>query len=87
MRRLIGQLERWIDIDGIREVALVIKSQGSGQVLERWQFKIARRSNCTQEKKPSETEAEIRALMKQISASVTFMPLHEEKRKLPPFDS
>lgn len=81
MKRLIAQIEKWIEIDGIREIVLVVKGQNSGETLERWQFKIDLVKNGNYEKKAAEIEAEIRALMKQISASITFMPLHEEKSK------
>lgn len=79
MKRLFCQIENWIFNDGIRQVCLVIKGCNSEHVLERWQFKILLINEPSFEKNEKEIEGEIRALMKQITASVTFLPLIEEK--------
>ena len=79
MERIFLQIQNWIQIDGVREICLILKNSESNETLERWQFKIILVSDPSLEKSNKEVEAEIRALMKQISASVTFLPLIEVK--------
>lgn len=54
-------------------------SKLSGQILERWQFNVTLDPQSNQpnqsDKKETQTNAEIAAIMRQITASVSFLPL------------
>lgn len=66
--------------DAIREVVLVIGDDATGDTLERWQFKICLQASDAEIPKPlAETQREIQALMRQITASVTFLPIFDAK--------
>ena len=73
----------------ISKLILVIKSRETGQVLERWQFDVhvvqhvepitateenAEDMEIVDNSVNESTQSQIRALMRQISASVTFLP-------------
>ena len=83
---LLSQVGKWIAIDGIKEVVLVIGEEDSREILERWQFKVDLVADLPNyQKTQKEIEKEIQALMKQIAASVTFLPLIEANSKIPTF--
>lgn len=79
----------WMKSNKISKLILVIKSRETGQVLERWQFDVhvvqpVEPITATEENPEDmeivdnsvseSTQQQIRALMRQISASVTFLP-------------
>lgn len=79
----------WMKSNKISKLILVIKSRETGQVLERWQFDVhvvqqVEPVTATEENPEDmeivdnsvneSTRQQIRALMRQISASVTFLP-------------
>ena len=73
----------------ISKLVLAIISCDTRQTLERWQFDVhVVKDNETEEtsretvKPRSEVNAEIQAIIRQITASVTFLPLLEDKCKL-----
>lgn len=83
---LLSQVGKWIAIDGIKEVVLVIGEEDSREILERWQFKVDLVADLPNyQKTQKEIEKEIQALMKQIAASVTFLPLIEANSNIPTF--
>ena len=61
---------------------LVITSQTSGETLERWVFDLQTDKsigdNDRVDKSEKEVTAEIAAIQRQITASVTFLPLNDE---------
>ncbi|RUS22030.1 DNA-binding protein [Endogone sp. FLAS-F59071] len=80
----------WLSDGKISKLVLAIKSKETTEVLERWQFDIQIVGNSGKEsvdiKQPSapektekEVHAEIQAIIRQITASVTFLPMLDEK--------
>jgi len=84
---VLPQLTEWIEQGKAKRVVVVIKEVDSNETLERWQFQI----NCDQttgssvgagdapksSKDIAKINAEIRSVIRQITATVTFLPLLE----------
>ncbi|KAK9841792.1 hypothetical protein WJX81_003534 [Elliptochloris bilobata] len=77
---VLQQMSDWL-LDGqLQKMVLVITSVASKEVLERWTFdietdKAAAGGGPPAEKPESEITSEIQAIIRQITASVTFLPL------------
>ncbi|OAF66704.1 hypothetical protein A3Q56_05577 [Intoshia linei] len=75
---ILGQINNWLNEFIIKKFVVAIKNLNNSQVVERWQFDI----KC--ENKMTETEnitvdmnlmqQDIRAIIRQITASVSFLP-------------
>merc|ERR1712179_725285 len=61
---VLGQIQEWLVMRKVKKLVVVVNSVESKEVLERWEFKV--------EKK---IKGEIRDVIRQITASVTFLPL------------
>lgn len=85
MANILKQLNLWL-IDGrVQKLILVVKGAESGETLERWAFnvEVTERENVgtnvpQSNKTIKEIHQEIAAIMRQITASVTFLPLLAE---------
>ena len=82
---ILVQLENWIENEALQRVVLVITSCDTNAVLERWTFVTSNRSlNRTdemyeqREESTANTYKEIQAIIRQITASVTFLPVLDE---------
>ena len=81
---ILVQVENWIEDDALQRVVLVITSCDTNIVLERWTFLTANRHSDSrdyvEENEGSEarTYKEIQAIIRQITASVTFLPILDE---------
>mmetsp|Transcript_2474 Transcript_2474/g.2435 ORF Transcript_2474/g.2435 Transcript_2474/m.2435 type:complete len:206 (-) Transcript_2474:59-676(-) len=82
---VMRQLSEWLMVDGVRKLVLVVKGIESKETLERWVFNCENTSkeNSDPSKKTSnktqkEITQEIQAVVRQITASVTFLPLLNE---------
>ncbi|KAJ3086262.1 Mitotic spindle checkpoint component mad2 [Quaeritorhiza haematococci] len=88
LRQILAQVERWIMAKKISKLVLVIATKHSGEVVERWQFDIEledesgdkENSRLNPKQKPApktekEIHGEISAIMRQITASVSFLPI------------
>ena len=69
----------------VQRLVLVIKGVDSGENLERWQFNVETtrptgpgRTVVEAQKSQKEITQEIQAIIRQITASVTFLPLLNE---------
>ena len=67
----------------VHKLVLVVTSVATGEALERWEFDIQVDADVTaesgaKEKDPKVIQGEIQALIRQITASVTYLPLLEE---------
>jgi mitotic spindle assembly checkpoint protein MAD2 len=69
----------------VRCLVLVVKGVDSGENLERWQFNVETtrdagtgRTATQAQKSQKEITQEIQAIIRQITASVTFLPLLNE---------
>ncbi|XP_041485882.1 mitotic spindle assembly checkpoint protein MAD2A-like [Lytechinus variegatus] len=79
---VMDQLKEWLNQKIVQKVVVTISSEETDQVMERWQFDIECDKTMTHDSKPREkSQAEIhkgiQAVIKQITASVTFLPLLE----------
>lgn len=80
---VLSQLARWLSSGEVRKLVLVVNGLQSGQVLERWVFDVDTSiEGPGNARVPPKTEdvirAEIQALMRQITASVSFLPVINE---------
>lgn len=73
----------WLVEKAVERLVLVITDIDSGQVMERWQFIVQLEGNASEEsaaaKSEKQIQQEIQAIIRQITASVTFLPLLEHK--------
>ncbi|XP_014403641.1 PREDICTED: mitotic spindle assembly checkpoint protein MAD2A [Myotis brandtii] len=72
----------WLYKCSVQKLVVVISNIEDGEVLERWQFdiewdKTARDDSAPREKSQKATQDEIRLVIRQITATVTFLPLLE----------
>ncbi|KAI9321033.1 HORMA domain-containing protein [Dichotomocladium elegans] len=86
--QVVDQVRIWLNTSKISKLILVIKSRETGDVLERWQFDIEIERQQEQPSPivdsaslqqdsyelDEKTKTQIRAIMRQIAASVTFLP-------------
>ncbi|KAK1294810.1 Mitotic spindle checkpoint protein MAD2 [Acorus calamus] len=80
---LTSQLAEWLEAGKLQRVVLVIMSQASSEVLERWNFNIVTdgeviEKGVSREKSDKEIMREIQAIMRQIASSITYLPCLDE---------
>ena len=77
------QLESWLMNGAVQKLVLVVKGIETGDTLERWVFDCEATNpgnpEVTSTKPVKEITAEIQAIVRQITASVTFLPLLPEQ--------
>ncbi|CAL5227041.1 g9938 [Coccomyxa viridis] len=82
---VLEQMSDWLLTGSLQKMVLVISSVASKEVLERWTFDIQTDKAAVKEGKPapekpqSEITKEIQAIIRQITASVTFLPLLNDR--------
>lgn len=82
IRVILLQVHKWLIGRKCNKLVLCIVDKDEGEVVERWSFDVhhfCKDDNADDEKSsevvdPSETQNQIRALIRQITASVTFLP-------------
>ncbi|KAJ1659110.1 Mitotic spindle checkpoint component mad2, partial [Dispira simplex] len=87
LKQILTQLESWLMAGKISKLIMAINSKASRETIERWQFDIhivdAKDGISGGAPPPPKSEkaihAEIAAIIRQITASVTFLPMLEEK--------
>ncbi|CAG8669428.1 10649_t:CDS:2, partial [Dentiscutata heterogama] len=85
LKRLASQLETWLMAGKIDKLVLAIVSCETRETLERWQFDIeviedkAQDSSTKKDKSYDEIQKEIQGIIRQITASVSFLPVLEDK--------
>lgn len=82
--RIMSQIKRWIYSDIISKLVIALVSKETGDVTERWRFDIHITKNdgsdaesiisSSKSKSTKEIQREIQAIIRQITASVTFLP-------------
>ena len=77
LTHVLGQLRSWLNGEQVRKLVLVICSVEPKESLERWVFSIDQSPPGSAAPSPSALGQECAALMRQIFASVTFLPLLE----------
>ena len=78
--QVLTQLSEWLMCGNVQKLVIVIASVDTGETLERWEFKIEtdKHAAAVEEGVHREEKAitsEIQAIIRQITASVTFLPL------------
>ncbi|XP_057712259.1 mitotic spindle assembly checkpoint protein MAD2A [Corythoichthys intestinalis] len=79
---VVSQLKEWLLNCTVQKLVLVVTCLETDEVLERWQFDIECDKSVTECSAPREKpiqaiQGEIRSVLRQITASVTFLPLLE----------
>lgn len=82
LNNVVEQLKDWLYKCSVQKLVVVISNIESGEVLERWQFdiecdKTAKEDGVCREKSQKAIQDEIRSVIRQITATVTFLPLLE----------
>lgn len=82
LTNVVTQLKEWLLECTVQKLVLVVTCLESNEVLERWQFDIdcdksAKDSSVPREKPMKVIQQEIRSVIRQITATVTFLPLLE----------
>ncbi|UIZ27722.1 hypothetical protein KXD40_005750 [Peronospora effusa] len=81
--KFLHQLSNWIIKGEVQKLVLVITGIETQEVLERWAFEVHSENgtddSATSSKSKKEIMAEIQAIIRQITASVSFLPLLEEQ--------
>lgn len=86
MKQLLSQVEKWLSEKRLSRLVLAVISKDSGSVLERWQFDIQVERGALDkengvelaEKSEQDINTEIGAILRQITASVSFLPIFDE---------
>ena len=90
LSQVMAQVEAWLLSGDVQRLVVVVSGVDSGETLERWQFNVSldgdtdaenSRPNSQQvvgKKSIKEIHGEIQAIIRQITASVTFLPLLDE---------
>jgi mitotic spindle assembly checkpoint protein MAD2 len=88
--KVMAQVGTWLLRGDVQRLVLVVSGVDSGDTLERWQFNVSLDDNdgenqipnssaaAQQQKTLKEIHGEIQAIVRQITASVTFLPLLNE---------
>ncbi|KAG5366993.1 Mitotic spindle checkpoint component mad2 [Yarrowia sp. B02] len=89
IRKIMGQLHKWLVGGKIQKLIVAITSKESGEVVERWQFDIHISGKETSNgdtngsgdanKSEEQIQQEIQAILRQITASVSFLPILEDE--------
>ncbi|XP_050390615.1 mitotic spindle assembly checkpoint protein MAD2A [Patella vulgata] len=78
---VISQIREWLMNMTVQKLVVVVKSVHTNEVMERWQFDIECDKTVTADTKRNKSEKEIKegikSVIRQITASVTFLPLLE----------
>lgn len=90
LNQVVQQVETWLQGGDVQRLVVVVAGADSGETLERWQFNVTLEGEETGEnsnpnsaapkntKSVKEIHNEIQAIIRQITASVTFLPLLNE---------
>lgn len=84
IKKIMGQLHRWLVGGKISKLVVAITSKESGETVERWQFDVnvlegdsnngPASGEGSGEKSQEVIQKEIQSIIRQITASVTFLP-------------
>ena len=91
LARAMGQMQKWLEQGKVRRLVVAIVEKETQETVERWQFDVevvnqpleaepAAGASLpkSQQKTDAQVKAEIAAIIKQITASCTFLPVLEE---------
>jgi mitotic spindle assembly checkpoint protein MAD2 len=83
LNKILGQLSEWLIGGQVQKIVLAISSVETKETLERWTFNVETDQDTlstgkTKEKSEKVIMGEIQAIIRQITASVSFLPLLQE---------
>jgi mitotic spindle assembly checkpoint protein MAD2 len=84
LKDVLKHFTDWLHTGTLQKAVLVIMSASTSEVLERWSFDIQTNKDAIagggniEERDPSIVMKEVQAIIRQITASVTFLPLLNE---------
>jgi len=84
LQQVLTQLSEWLYAGSVQKLVLVVTSLETQTVLERWNFDIETDGSSLEkpdqehEKSEKDIMNEIQAIIRQITASVTFLPLLQD---------
>lgn len=90
LSKVLQQLKDWLEDNTLQRVVMVISEVDTDEVIERWQFDIqCEKNEQTENKKGAgkppaskskkDIQREMRDVIRQITASVTFLPFLEKR--------
>ncbi|KAJ2397972.1 Mitotic spindle checkpoint component mad2 [Coemansia sp. RSA 2559] len=87
LKKIMESVEEWLAVGKINKLVLAVNSRETRETLERWQFDIQivqeEEESADKPAAPPKSEKalrmEIQAIFRQIAASVSFLPIIEEK--------
>lgn len=72
---IMTQLKKWIYGGKLLKLVVVIMNKASAEPVERWEFSVDIHGDGLEEEKPkAEVQREIQAIVRQITASVSYLP-------------
>jgi len=82
LENVLTQLSEWLAAGSVQKLVVVVTGQQTQETLERWVFDVHTDKSVGPEgkveKSQKEITSEIQAIIRQITASVTFLPLLDE---------
>ena len=79
LKKVLGQLEGWLGTGEVQRLVVVVTGVDSEKTLERWVFGVKTTTGENAVAAPTKNLVnEIQAIIRQITASVTFLPLLDE---------
>merc|ERR1712194_223031 len=79
LENVLTQLSQWLAAGSVQKLVVVVTGQQTQETLERWVFDVHTDKSVGPEgkveKSQKEITSEIQAIIRQITASVTFLPL------------
>lgn len=84
LKTVLSQTKEWLETGKLKQLVLVITDADTSDVLERWTFDIDTNKEVVSGGPPplkaeSEIKSEIAGILRQICASVSFLPLLENR--------
>lgn len=88
LQNVLAQAQEWLSRNEIEKITMVITNVHSKEVLEQWDFKVhceppadgakVDPANPTASKELKKIQAEIRDVLRQIAATISYLPLMEK---------
>ncbi|XP_065090398.1 mitotic spindle assembly checkpoint protein MAD2A [Ochlerotatus camptorhynchus] len=86
LQHVLCQVQEWLTHNEVEKITMIITNVHTKEVLESWDFKVQNEpgdgskidpNNPTSSKELKKIQAEIRDVMRQLAASVSYLPLIE----------
>lgn len=84
LNNVLSQLEEWLKTDKVDKISMIIKNVAQDEAVECWDFQVTAEEALTEAADPKKItsgkdlkkiQAEIRDVMRQIAATVSYLPL------------